>query len=409
MLDQSFSVKNVLRITTRNEIIKFKLGREESDYKKSLESVSEKLISADFDFNKIKSIKIRNKKTYSTECPVLHYGYKKVSLDLKRLYKIAVKNRDEISDQVFRILENSGPFSVIRLDIKSFYESINFSEVINKLESDKLLSHQSLSLLKNTNSFFSEAGFEGLPRGLSISPVLSEIITRNLDKELKSLSEVYYYARYVDDIIIISFSNYDTFYSKVIEVIEKFSLSVNKKTEKMDINTVNERSRAQVLTYLGYRYEITNKKYNLKRVVNVLLSKDKLNKIKTRLIHSFIDYYHNRNETLLLERLRILSGNYPIYSGMKSSGLKAGVYYSNRLVNKKGSFKELDHFLKNCLRTKKENFFGRCIGVITPGLKSELININFVEGFSSRVFYNISSERMLLLKSCWKHQNHRKK
>lgn len=41
--------------------------------------------------------------------------------------------------------------------------------------------------------------------------------------------------------------------------------------------------------YLGYKYQIYNKEYKAKRIVNVVLSNDKVRKIKTRIIHSLLD------------------------------------------------------------------------------------------------------------------------
>ena len=43
----------------------------------------------------------------------------------------------------------------------------------------------------------------GVPRGVGISPLLSEIYVRDLDSSISSFIGTHFYARYVDDIFII--------------------------------------------------------------------------------------------------------------------------------------------------------------------------------------------------------------
>lgn len=42
----------------------------------------------------------------------------------------------------------------------------------------------------------------GLPRGLSISSVMSELYMKYFDLRIRRLEGVYYYARFVDDIVV---------------------------------------------------------------------------------------------------------------------------------------------------------------------------------------------------------------
>lgn len=101
---------------------------------------------------------------------------------------------------------------------------------------------------------------------------------------------------------------------------------------------------------LGYKYNITNKTYKNKRSITITLSDDKIRKLKTRIIHSLLDRCYgsedlSERKNLLYKRINILSGNYPIMSRKGRDGtLKGGIYYSNRLVNKSGVFKEINSF-----------------------------------------------------------------
>lgn len=91
---------------------------------------------------------------------------------------------------------------VIRLDIKSFYESINKEAVLEKLYSEYRLSPQTVFLLKQLFNTQDIKESSGVPRGLSVSSCLSELTMKYFDIEIKQLEGVYYYARFVDDIII---------------------------------------------------------------------------------------------------------------------------------------------------------------------------------------------------------------
>ena len=79
---------------------------------------------------------------------------------------------------------------VIKLDVKHFYESISFDNLIDKLKTDMLLSARLINILGSLKLL----GAKGLPRGLSISPILSEIFMKNVDSAIKNIPGVYYYS-----------------------------------------------------------------------------------------------------------------------------------------------------------------------------------------------------------------------
>jgi hypothetical protein len=416
MLKQDFSTKSLLRITGRSEIIKFSLGRNPDDYKEKLTEVSETISSEPFTFSKITKKIISKKIIYCTDDANEHYALKKISNDLKRLYRLTFSNRDEISEQVLKLLETASAYSIIRIDIKSFYESVSFGEVLSKISNDKLLSAKSISLIQQLH----QSTCKGLPRGLSISPILSEIFMRDFDRKIRGIQNVYYYARYVDDIIIISFEKSQKIYDALCSVVSEFNLSINEKLYKSDICIVNNESSEirYSFDYLGYKYIIKNQEYKSKRVVDVELSDDKKRKIKTRIIHSLLDRVYGKETPAikckrLIDRLNMLSSNYPISSPQKIEGrgtLRAGIFYSNRLVNKSGVFNEFNSFLSRAMNTQKDNFFGRTMKQITATEKTAIRNsICFVRGFKEKTFLDLSPDDMKILKSCWKHKNHKRR
>ncbi|MCD9509717.1 antiviral reverse transcriptase Drt3a [Photobacterium phosphoreum] len=412
MLRQEFTTQSLLRITTRNEIIKFELGRDKDEYKVSLEAYSNIINDSSFKIKDIRTTKIKSKTVFSAESAEEHYCIKKIASDLKRLYKIKTINRDDISEQVLRILETSSDYGIIRIDIKEFYESISYDYILDKLKSDKLLISKSIAFLDDLLNLKAK----GLPRGLSISPVLSEIFMRDIDLSIKEIPGVYYYSRYVDDIFIFTTKEYSIIQNKLKDILKEYNLRTNNKTFVDNIFMApNDLNTEVKFDYLGYKYIITSKCYKNKRVVNVVLSNDKVRKIKTRIIHSLIDRALTKNATdyhkdLLEQRINILSGNYPISSNKGRNGtLKGGIFYSNRLVNKSGVFEEFNEFLKKSLYCKKNNFFGRAMMRIPLIEKEMLSKICFKSGFINKKYIPVTDKDMNNIKRCWEYKNHKKK
>jgi len=412
MLRQDFTVNSLLKITTKNEIIKFKLGRDESEYTKSLTNISDQLLNTENIIENLYCKIERNKIIYSTTSISTHYALKKIANDLSKLYKIEIPNRDDISEQVYRIFEQSSNYSIIRLDIKSFYENIKYNSVLNKINKDKILSVKFIKILKELNCFIDE----GLPRGLSISPVLSEIFMKEIDHEIKNIGNIYYYARYVDDIIIISPQKSEIISPKVINILKKYSLTINSKKYIKNIERTNnnEKSKIYSFDYLGYKYVIETITFNKKRIVRAELSDAKKRKIKTRIIHSLLDRVHNTTysdkQELLLKRLRVLSSNYSLtYNETSKANLKAGMFYSHRLVNNYGIFSEFNNFLSKALYCNSSNFFGKSMSYIPKSEKANILkNICFVKGFREKSFIPLEREEMERIKKCWKNNRHKR-
>ncbi|HFG1949239.1 TPA: hypothetical protein ACGF32_000633, partial [Vibrio cholerae] len=79
MLRQDFTTKSLLRVTTKNEIIKFSLGRNKDDYKVRLDEISDNINDKNFSLCNILSGKIRGKNVYYTGTPEEHYCIKKIA------------------------------------------------------------------------------------------------------------------------------------------------------------------------------------------------------------------------------------------------------------------------------------------------------------------------------------------
>lgn len=125
MIDQTFSAKNFLRLTTRLDPKKYRLGKNRSDYLNSLEKVSEVVLKDSFTFS-IFSRSIRaGKPVYSTTNHIDEFVVRKLNDNVRRIYGVKQSNREEIIQQVILLLQEKVPLFLLRLDVKSFYESID--------------------------------------------------------------------------------------------------------------------------------------------------------------------------------------------------------------------------------------------------------------------------------------------
>lgn len=409
MIRNDFSPKSLLQVLSRHEIIKFSLGKGSDDYKEKLDEISKSLYTEGFFVDLINKRDIRGKLVYSAEYVEEHLALKKINFDIKRIYKIKHANRDEITEQVLKVLETSSAYGIIKIDIKSFYESVLMQTLIEKLQRDKLINSNMTSILSDIEQLTNA----GLPRGLSICSALSELYMRDIDSKIRELNGVYYYSRYVDDLLIITTTRTELIYKTIIEILLKKNLEINDKSLTHDIDSIGPTHKKTSFDYLGYKYTVYNKSFNSKRVIDVTLADDKVRKIKTRIIHALLDRALSNNYSkrkLLEKRIRILAGNYPITSSNESgSVLKGGIFYSNRLVNKPGVFKEFNDFLRKSLYCTRNSFFGRAMKKIGLTEKEMLCEICFKEGFEKKTFIDVSNTQMQLIKKCWSNKNHKRK
>ncbi len=155
--------------------------------------------------------------------------------------------------------------SFIKLDISSFYSSINQEKLLSILKR-KIKKEEILNLITGaiqTDSLIYpikektqwKKRTEGVPEGLPISNALANIYLLQLDDKYKSINNIKYW-RYVDDILILLNHKDIEYISKMIhEDIKKLDLSFNEKEAEGKIQDGFE--------YLGYR--ITNEKITVRR------------------------------------------------------------------------------------------------------------------------------------------------
>jgi RNA-directed DNA polymerase len=134
---------------------------------------------------------------------------------------------------------HEGKTWVIELDLENFFDRVNHDRLMSKL-SDSITDKRTLKLIRSyLTSGIMEGGVistrsEGTPQGSPLSPLLSNIILDELDKELENRQHSF--VRYADDISVYTQSETagKRVMNSVIKIIEgKLLLKVNREKTKV--------------------------------------------------------------------------------------------------------------------------------------------------------------------------------
>lgn len=282
---------------------------------------------------------------------------------------------------------------MIRTDIKDFFETIPHNKIKQKINCDPLLTASSKKIITQILSEYTRlSGNEnGIPRGIGISSYLAELYMRSLDDKIRFQKNVIYYARYVDDIIVIYTPQPNLDISNLLKdlttcIIDN-GLTVNKKkTESFDLMEPQNAT----LEYLGYKMSFGT------GTVKLELTNNKIEKYKRYLSMSF-DAYHKTSKfneqkarKLLVKRIKFLTSNTRLLNNKKDTIV--GVYFSNSLLTGFKKFTELDDYLKNEISK-----------ISSTNLTERLKKLSFTEGFLQRKYASFTAAELKKITIVWKH------
>lgn len=291
---------------------------------------------------------------YTTRKDGVHFfAIKQLQRNLNKTFKVIQADKNRIIKQVYNLISDGFPKVIIRTDIHKFYESIPQKELFEKFENNTLLSPLSKKLLKRLFFEFEkikdmsimESG-KGVTRGFGVSAYLSELYMREIDNEIKSLPDVIYYARYVDDIIIIfspkTKSQIRDYQAEIKKIINDGKLKINDnldgRKDKTQIIDLMEKplKRTEKLIFLGYEIQVRQKLDTKIELSQVKITRY-IDRIESSIKSYNIDSKFNEKiaRRILFDRLKFLTGNYHLNHNKKN--IKAGILYSNEMLqlNKK--------------------------------------------------------------------------
>ena len=89
------------------------------------------------------------------------------------------------------------------------------------------------------------------------------------------------------------------------------------------------------------------------RDVKVSIATSKMRKMKSRIVHAFIDFSKSNDFFILEKRLKFLCGNYLLIKD-KNRNLFGGIYYNYQHLTEVDELKSLDVFLRRIIFARRE-------------------------------------------------------
>lgn len=426
MYDQSFTKKTLKAEIKNSDYYRIPDLDDEKDivadeaYNKSQSIVSGANFTLDLSFTNTNS---KNKVIYNVKNFSDKILLRKIARNIKVITRTKQADRNSVIKNLISLLREGVGYRVYRKDIKNFYGSINTSELICSLEKNWNISKSTNTLIKKLFIFTNQKE-AGLPRGLQTSVILAEYVMKDFDDKIKNHPDVFFYARYVDDILIITRGNEDseTFQNYLDNQLFNglvFNRSKDKeqtvKIDKLKKETEHEVSSAQPkslsISFLGYSMSIHKTAFNAKetkkaRRVDVDLSPNKVKKFKTKIIKSFLAFLVDGDFDLLHDRIKLMTGNFYIFDRDKNTRQMAGIYFSYKYItvspsDMNSNIKSLDTFLLNVVLSGKGRISSKL--TLTPDMRRKILEQTFSNGFNNRVIHHYNIRRISEITRCWQH------
>ena len=421
MFDQSFCRSSLERLIIKHDF----LGVSQADHvKHKADLLGEAVASSNLLFTNrsalLNSFPVQKKPVYEFRHLADELVCRKVTQNLKFWTRIRVQSRQLISNNLRLLLEEGVPYRVYRLDIQKFYESFTHEYVLTGTSGIGKLSPQAKRLIQAILSSHAAIGGQGVPRGLTISAVLADFLMQVFDHEIRSHAEVFFFARYVDDIVVLTSAREgsNNFLRNVVESSLPVGLELNPRKRQIQsvLDRISKSDDGKVLLnfeYLGYRFSVRNptgaemgKKTatSLRRIVSVDIATKKIKKIKTRIVRSFLDFAKNKDFGLLRDRIAYLTQNFSVFNPKVGSKKIAGIYFSYPLADVGAqSLLELDGFLRNAILSKAGRVFSEASKHLTGDNKRLLLHYSFSKGHREKSFIHFSGQRISDIQQCWKY------
>ena len=395
MYSQAFSPSNLYSCTTQTERRNRGLNKEDFVQKVEL-CIGNSINKGTFQFQirTLGDLYLNGQQKDSMEYLCQDLVLRKLYNNIKRIYGVEPANRNQIVHQIVSLLKEDSPKWIVRLDVRHFFESINRNRLMERLMENGRLNYQSISLLKNLFSHPSFIPEVGLPRGLSISSVLSELYMKYFDLEIRRMDGVFYYARFVDDIIVFC-SNMKTqanIWAKVPDILSQIDLQLNpNKSYKWD-----SQQQKVKLTYLGYTFLLKGKKD-----VEISIAEKKVDMIKTRITKSFVRFAKDGDFERLKNRIKFLTGNFTHYNPSTLLPVKIGIYFNYNMLTDKAVLLALDKYYQRLLHCKSGRLGSRLMKRMSVVQRSNLAKYSFVFGFEHHVNHFFTSAMLADITDCW--------
>jgi hypothetical protein len=243
----------------------------------------------------------------------------------------------------------------------------------------------------------------------------------DFDHKIRSLPQVFYYARFVDDILIVTSATESEkdFLALIEELLYPHTLNPRKLEKPPALASVKPIDKSKTTTtqsslltieYLGYNFSVFDpwldkgiKNSNHFRDVRVDIAEAKVKKIKTRIVASLRSYCSNLNFDLLASRLKFLTCNFSVIDKNRDQKRLAGIYYNYHMVTPSDSdaLVELDKFLRAAILSARGSVFSDFFSKTTKSQRRQLLRISFSKNFHKEAFVYTSPKILNQIQECW--------
>lgn len=408
MFDQSFTYRTLAHNIKKYDIFKYPDLRNEDTKRALIDKAVIFSETSQFWPEHISTRVIKGNTVYKVNNFYQELILRKCNENIKKNFKFNVIDRDRVVSQLISLLKEQISFSIYRLDIFKFYESICKVDINDILDSKMSVNYRTRNTINNFLTTYKNIGGTGVPRGIELSATLSELIMKDFDNYLERHDNVFYYARFVDDIIIITDSNENNQFIQNIESKLPQGLEFNTSKDKKYKAKIpkGKLDKEKKFSYLGYSFILEKcTKYDIKndRKIKIDISKNKTEKIKTRLNKSFANFEINGDKKLLLDRVKLLTSNYSLLDKKKNLEVMSGIYYNYKRVNHNTSesLLELDLHLKKLINSNIK-FTKNGTHKVSSKQKVSLLKYSFYNGFKHKIKVNFTPSRQNKLQRTWK-------
>ena len=338
---------------------------------------------------------------------------RKAAQNVGTILETKQSNRMQIIRRIRLLCEEGMPFCLGRFDIRHFYESIDqhhLEETINR----RLTTSPST---RNVLSTFLQQcrlnGVNGLPQGLAISAALSELYMSSFDESVPRRLDTHFYARYVDDILVL-LPPTDVVGSLKHNVVSMLPTGLSLNEKKTRILSFSKKTKAHggaeyKFDYLGFSFCVgwltkAKKDRTVSRRVTIDIAQSKVAKRKTRVVRALLQYLSDRNFDDLVDRFKIITCNYPFFDHRNAQLRLAGNSHSYGLIDLPSqALGELDMFVKRILLSKRGKIGFQLAQALPKSRKQRLLRLSFTRGFEDRTHFHFGPNRLNYLIKCWKY------
>jgi len=397
MLRQLYGPKQLAKVIRPKDVRRWNLWEHDRDRDEQLCVLAARIADSSYGISPLEVREIRGNAVCEPSCPEDFVALRVVDHYLRRIYKVRQSDRSRIVRELKVILKDSSDLELRKLDIRSFYESVSCDELINQIRSDMILGYKGIRILETLVERAREAGIAGLPRGIGVCATLSELVGRRIDRHIGNMEGVYYAARYVDDIILVTERRRSgAVEASLRDLWNRLGFEVN--TDKA---VAVELDAAPRFCYLGYEFTIGSQPNpGAPRTITVRIAPSKLRKQKTRICRAFHRFTRDKSFGLLLARLRYLMGS-QLISRTENGLLFSGNVYNYREITEPDCLDALDALVRSI--TAGRGRLGRIVALqLSSDQVKRLESISFRHAYERNLKVRFTRSRAMRIKQVFR-------